>query len=293
MYAALEDGYYKDKGLNVTIRAPAGSADAATTVAANKAQFGISDVPAIIQAHAQGVPIVSVGATFRNLAQGLIYVKGSGIESPSDLDGKTIGVNPDPANEALADTILASANLSQDNVHYVDPGFGVVKLLRAGKIAAGEAYQDFEGAEYKVATGKEPGWLFGRDYGVPNYYNQILVANSDWVKDNPNTARAFLSATARGVLAFAQDPEKYTPILAKHDKFVPLDVQNAMASTAAPRLTDSVTDQDGVLWQQTQIWDQAQKWLLDQGVIHDSVDPGDYFTNDYVDPNVKSSPSDR
>jgi putative hydroxymethylpyrimidine transport system substrate-binding protein len=289
MYAAAEEGYYEDEGLNVTIRAPAGSADAATAVAANKVQFGISDVPAIIQAYPQDVPIVSIGATFRNLAQGMIYEQDSGIEEPADLEGETVGVNVDPANEALADTTLASAGLTRDDVNYVDPGFGIIKLLRAGKVAAGQAYVDFEGAQYRVATGKEPGWLLAKDYGVPDYYNQVLIGNREWIEENPNTTRAFLRATAKGVLAFVDDPEKYTPILAKQNEFVPLEVQNAMAETAAPRMVDEVTDEDGVLWQDEEIWGQANEWLLDQGVIDESVDPNEYFTNDYVDTSVTSS----
>jgi putative hydroxymethylpyrimidine transport system substrate-binding protein len=282
MWAAKENGYYEEEGLEVKIVAPAENADPQKIVAAGRAQFAISDVPVVMQAIDQGVPLISIGAPLRHLAFGLIFNPDSGISGPADLEGKVLGVNPGPEADAYLETMLASAGLTRDDVTVVDPGFAATKLVLNGKVAAASAFTFYEGSLYKLETGEDPGFLLWTEYGVPDFYHQILIANSEWAASNPCTTKAFLAATIRGLEDFLTDPDAVTPLLAEQNEVVPLDAQNQMAADVEYDWTDEVTDEHGFFYQTLDRWEEAQQWVLDAGLIENPVDPSTYFTNEYL-----------
>jgi putative hydroxymethylpyrimidine transport system substrate-binding protein len=282
MWSALENGYYADEGLTVRIIAPAEGSDPPKLVAAGKAEFAIGDVPVVIQARLEGIPIVAIGATFRELPNALFANPGSGIDGPEDLQGKTLAIPPFPDPLAYTHTMLASVGLTTDDVKIVDPGFGAMKLLLEEKVDVGHGFTFYEGTLYRLEAGERPIALKFTDYGVPAFYGQLIVANEDWLRNHPNTAGAFLRATIRGLEQFLKNPGQVTPLMAERNEVVPLRIQNAMAEDSLDAWTDEVTDVNGVFYQEEAVWAEAQQWMLDQGLIEQTLDPREYFTNEYL-----------
>ena len=91
-YVAQSKGYYKDAGLDVTIK-PGGPDIAPTQVIAGKqADIVVDWMPSALAAREAGVPLVNVAQVFNQSGLMLTCKKSSGVSTPKDLKGKTLGV---------------------------------------------------------------------------------------------------------------------------------------------------------------------------------------------------------
>ena len=91
-YVALENGYYDDEGLNVTVL-PGGPDIAPTQVIAGGGADVIVDwMPSALASREKGVPLVNIAQPFKASGMMLTCWKDAGIEGPEDLDNRTLGV---------------------------------------------------------------------------------------------------------------------------------------------------------------------------------------------------------
>ena len=90
---ALEKGYYKAEGLDVTMDPGQGSAGAVQRVATGAYQIGFADVNATIEYNAKnpGKEVLCVFMGYDFAPFGVYALKKSGIKVPKDLDGKKLG----------------------------------------------------------------------------------------------------------------------------------------------------------------------------------------------------------
>ncbi len=91
-YVALENGYYSDEGLNVTIK-PGGPDVAPTQVlAGGGADVVIDWMPSALAAREKGLPLVNIAQPFKSSGMMLTCRADSGIKTPADFPGHTLGV---------------------------------------------------------------------------------------------------------------------------------------------------------------------------------------------------------
>ena len=106
-FIAQEKGFYKEKGLDVSISRGFGSGDTIKRVATGSVDFGIADTGAVIAARSNDdIPVRIVAMVYDKATLGLIYLKQSGITKPKDLEGRTI------ARSASRERATASGCLS-------------------------------------------------------------------------------------------------------------------------------------------------------------------------------------
>ena len=91
-YVALDKGYYSDEGLDVTIL-PGGPDIAPPQVLAGGGADGMLNwMPSALAARERGLPVVNIAQPFKSSGLMLTCWKDTGIKSPADFKGKTIGV---------------------------------------------------------------------------------------------------------------------------------------------------------------------------------------------------------
>ena len=91
-YVALENGYYEDADLNVTIK-PGGPDIAPTQVlAGGGADVTVEWMPAALAAREKGLPMVNIAQPFKSSGMMLTCRKDAGVSSTDDFVGKTLGV---------------------------------------------------------------------------------------------------------------------------------------------------------------------------------------------------------
>lgn len=269
LFLALERGYYEEEGLKPEFYTPSDPTTVLQTVGAGRDAFGISYQTDLLLARAAGVPVTSVLALTQRPLQGIMVLADSGISRPADLAGKTIGYPGIPSQEAFLATMLASDGASMDDVDLVNIGFDLVPGLISGRVDASLGafwtHEPILAAQEGFATAM----LNVDDWGVPPYYELILVANEGDLMAQRARIEGFLRATRRGYLDAIADPEAALAALQAASPELDLDVETEGLHLLIPVWTDA----DGQFGTQTaQQWQDYAAWMADNGLIPVDLD---------------------
>jgi putative hydroxymethylpyrimidine transport system substrate-binding protein len=219
IYAAIDRGEFSRRGLDVSPRPPAGVSDPITLVAAGRADFGISYEPELFFAQEHHAPVAAVATVVPTALASIIAAGSSGIHSPADLRGKTIGVDGTQSTSAFVSKVLSSAGLAEDDVHLVNVNFQQVRALLGHKVdAVAGVFQNIEGVLFSM-RGLHP-VVFPYDrYGVPPYDELVVVANTDRLHDDADyraTVQRFVAGLAAGTAWAKAHPDSAIAVMRRH-----------------------------------------------------------------------------
>lgn len=207
IYAALQQGFYRDAGVDLTVRQPGESTDAPKLLAAGRTDFAILDIHDLGIANERGLGLVGVMPIVqRPLAS--VIARGDGpVDRPRDLDGHTVGVTGLPSDEAVVDSEVSADGGDPSGVDRVTIGFNAVSSLAAGKVDAATGFWNAEG----VALRRKgvPVRIFKvNEYGAPPYPELVLVTSRQTLAKDPRLVDSLISATARGYSFAVAHPSK-------------------------------------------------------------------------------------
>jgi len=168
-YAALDQGYYEDVGLAVEILEGGVDIVPAVVLDSGEADFAISWVPRGLVPREEGLNITDIAQVFQRSATLQVAFADSGINSVSDLAGKTVG-NWGFGNEFELLAGLRSAGLNPDSdVELVQQQFDMLALLN-GEIDAAQAMIYNEYAQVLETVNPATGELYTpEDLSVVNW----------------------------------------------------------------------------------------------------------------------------
>jgi class 3 adenylate cyclase/ABC-type nitrate/sulfonate/bicarbonate transport system substrate-binding protein len=190
-YAALEQGFYHNAGLDVTIREGGPDINVAETVASGKADFGVCNA-SVLREWTKGRRLVVLAAIFQRSPAVILVARRADIRSVPELRGRSL--MDAPGSDEIA-AMLKNEGVDYDALprvaHAGDP-----RDLLAGTADAMVAYSTSEpfvleqlGAAYRT---------FSPDaYGI-DFYGDNLCASEDEVKANPDRVAAFRKASLKG-----------------------------------------------------------------------------------------------
>ena len=188
IYAAQRQGYYGDRGIDLTIRQPGESTDAPKLLEAGRADFAILDIHDLGIAREHGFDVVgTMPIVQRPLAA--VIARGNGpVHRPRELEGHTVGVTGLPSDEAVVDSEVSADGGNPASVDRVTIGFNAVSSLAAGKVDAATGFWNAEG----VALQRQgiPVRIFKVNrYGAPPYPELILTASQADDRQRPPAGR--------------------------------------------------------------------------------------------------------
>ena len=132
-YVAQAKGFYKDEGLDVTIKPGGPDIAPAQVLAAKGADLTVDWMPSALAAREAGVPMVNVAQIFNRSGMMLTCKKSSGVATPKDFKGKTLGVwfggNEYPFLSWMGTLGLKTSGADPD-VKVLKQGFNVDPLLQ-------------------------------------------------------------------------------------------------------------------------------------------------------------------
>ena len=279
LYVALDKGYFAEEGLEVDIHPPADPATVLQTVAAGRDDFGINYQTGVLIAREQDIPVVSIMALVQHPLNSVMTLTESGIAEPKDLAGKTVGWPGIPDNEPLLDTMLRSQGLTLSDVELVNVGFDLVPALIGGKVdAVVGAYWVHESIS-ATNQGFDLNIMRMEEYGVPDFYELVLVANEDTIANDPDLVQRFVRATTRGYQDAIADPRAAVQLLKRLRPEVDLAIELPGVDLLAP-LWSSTTGVFG--WQEEARWVDFSKWMQANGLLTSEGDPLKAFDNSFV-----------
>ncbi len=282
LYLAQDRGFFEEEGLKVDFHVPANPEDGLKLVGSGEEDFAISYEADVLLARGADIPVQSVAALVQHPLNGIMSLESAGISRPSDLAGKQIGYAGLPSDEALVKAVLEADGLTLDDVELVNVGFSLAPSLVSQQVdAVIGAYWVYETFQIENESGETVSVLPLTDWGVPDYYELVLVTSDKMVKDNPETIQKFVRAVQRGYDAAAEDPDAAIAALLENNADASADVENASIKLLAPFWTDGGTVAFGT--QTEENWARYADWLKANGLLGEDVDSADAFTNTFVE----------
>ncbi len=274
-FAAVDQGFYEDEGLDVTILEGAVDIVPQQVVASGQAQFGLAWVPKALVSNEEGAGLVNIGQVFQRSGTLEVSWADSGISAPGDWAGKTVGTwgfgNEFELTAAINRFDVADVNLIQQPFD--------MSLLLNREVDAAQAMTYNEYAQVLEAVNPDTGALYQpsdlnvidfNDVGTAMLQDAIWVS-AVWLAEdgNEDTARAFLRASFRGWIFCRDNFQECVDIVlangpalgASHQAWQLNEINKLIWPSPAGI---GVVDQD--------LWDQTVDVATSEGVI--TADPG-------------------
>jgi NitT/TauT family transport system substrate-binding protein len=222
-YVALHEGFYEEEGLNVTIRAGGPDIAPPQVIAGGGADVIVEWMPAALAAREQGLPLVNIAQPFVRSGMMLTCLAETGITSPADFPGRTLGVwffgNEYPFLSWMA-TLGIPTTGGADGVEVLRQGFNVDPLLqRQADCVSTMTYNEYWQV---IDAGIAPEQLVTfkyEDQGVATLEDGLYVLEQN-LSDPAFVDRMarFVRASMRGWAWAEENPEEAAMIVLEYDE---------------------------------------------------------------------------
>jgi NitT/TauT family transport system substrate-binding protein len=221
-YAALDQGYYEDEGLDVTILEGGADIVPQDVLSGGDADYAISWVPKVLGSIEQGAEITDVAQIFERSATTQISMKDKNITTAADLKGKKVG-SWGYGNEWELFAGMQKAGVAPDDISLVQQAFDMNGFL-AGDIDAAQAMTYNEYAQVLESENPATGKLFTPDdlnvidwnkEGTAMLQDAIWADSAKLADDDAYAEQTvkFIKASIKGWIYAKDNPEKAAAIV--------------------------------------------------------------------------------
>jgi len=221
-YAAVDQGFYEDEGLDVTIRAGGPDIVPEQVVLGGQAEFGIDWLDNLLATRDQGQGLVNIAQVFTRSGMTEVTWKDTGLDDITKLEGKKVGVWLGGNEHKLFAALTKNGLDPQSDVDVVAQPFDMNLFLnREVDAAAAMTYNEL--AQVLEVENPETGELYTLDdlnvflmseLGTGALEDGIFV-REDWISEeaNQDVATRFLKASFRGWIYCRDNPDDCVDIV--------------------------------------------------------------------------------
>ena len=281
LYVAQELGYFKEAGLAVEIVQPPEDG-AEVLVASGKAQFGVSFQDSLAPAFTEGnaLPITAVASVIQHNTSGIISRKGEGMDVPKGMEGKSYATWNGSIELATLKAVVEGDGGDFNKVELIPSTVNdEVSALKAKSVDSIWIFYAWAGVKTEL-EGLETDYFAIADIDpVFDYYTPVIISGNKFLQENPDTAKAFLSALSKGYQYAMEHPEEAADILCKAapelDKELVLASQNYLKDQYQA---------DATYWGyiDAERWNNFYKWINDNSLVEGKIPDNAGFSNEYL-----------
>lgn len=227
---ALDKGYFKDEGLDVTIDIGNGSVEAIPRVATGAYQMGFGDINSLIKFLDEDPTqkVEAVMMVYDKPVFSIVGRKSLGItEDPKSLEGKTLGAPPPDGAFAQWAAFKQVAGIDDSGITIESIGFPVREpMLAKGEVDAvfGFAFSVILNLKAQGVPADDIVPILFADNGLGLYGNAVMV-NEDFAEANPEAVKGFLKALAKGFAEAVADPAAGVAAVLKANETLNADIE--------------------------------------------------------------------
>lgn len=222
-YAALENGYYEEEGLDVTIRPGGPDIAPPQVIAGGGADVIVEWMPAALSARESGLPLVNIAQPFKQSGMMLTCLEETGITGPEDFRGRTLGVwffgNEFPFLSWMSQLGIPTDG-GEDGVEVLRQGFNVDPLLqRQADCISTMTYNEYWQVIDAGISEDELITFAYEDQGVATLEDGLYVLEENLEdEDFVDRMERFVRASMRGWNWAAENPEEAALIVLDYDE---------------------------------------------------------------------------
>jgi ABC-type nitrate/sulfonate/bicarbonate transport system substrate-binding protein len=205
IYVAAENGYYRDRGVDLEVRAPGESTDAPKLLGAGKVEFAILDIHDLGIARERGIDLVGVAPIVQRPLAAVFARDDGPVHRPREMEEHRVGVTGLPSDEAVVASEVEADGGDPEAVDEVTIGFTAVPSLAAGKVDAATGFWNAEGLALRDRG--VPIRVFKvDDFGAPPYPELVLTTSRKTLESDPELVEGVVAATRQGYEVAEEHP---------------------------------------------------------------------------------------
>jgi NitT/TauT family transport system substrate-binding protein len=275
-YVAAEKGYFAENGIEIEFDHSLFEDKSVPLLGVNELQFANVSAEQIIQARAQGLPVVYVMKWWEKYPIAVVSKVETGIKLPADLAGRKVGIPGLYGASYIGwQALLNSQNLPADTAQLEAIGFTQAEALAQGQVDAAIVYANNEPVKL-AAAGEQLNMIVVADYA--QLASNGLATNETTMNERPELVDGMVRAILKGLADTIANPDEAVQISLAYIDPAPdavtarsvLDASIEMWKTPLPGASDLAR------------WQTTHDTLLKMGLISQPINLEDAFTNIFI-----------
>jgi NitT/TauT family transport system substrate-binding protein len=275
-YVAVERGYFADEGIELEFDYSF-ETQGVQLVAAGELPFAVASGDQVILARAQGLPVVYIAEWWQRFPVAVASLAESGIETPGDLAGRTVGV-PELFGASYIgwQALLNAAGLDASQVQLETIGYSQVPSLTEGRVEAAVVYANNE----PVLLAQEG--LATNVIAVADYADIVangLISSDKMISEQPELVSGFVRAFMRGLSDTLADPDAAFDISTQYVEGL---AEKAEFGKAVLHATLPYWKAEQLGYSEAATWEKSQQVMVDAGLLDETSQVNTLFTNEFL-----------
>ncbi|WP_306231912.1 ABC transporter substrate-binding protein [Agrococcus beijingensis] len=274
MFVTDEKGFFAEEGIEIEQILPGtSSGDTLRLVGSGQGDFGMADLPTLVVAQSQEIPVQAIGAVNQTSPLAMCTLADEHtLESPADLEGLTVGVQASGSTYVFYKALLATNGVDASALTELTVQPPYEQYLLTGQVDTVPCYVDAEitileehaGGEGSLSVLRGPEWGYDA-YGTGVFTSDRMIA------EDPELVQRFMNAYVKGLQYVIDNPREAAEILAASapDRAQNVDLYERQIQADIEETFTSV-DGAGLAGMTDDTWAAMVEMLAAQGVIETS-----------------------
>jgi NitT/TauT family transport system substrate-binding protein len=279
-FAAIEQGYFKDEGIEATFNPGGPGIDTTTIVASGAAVSTDDDVEGTVRARVGGIPVKAFAAILQRAPGAIMSLAGKPIRTLADFPGKTIAL-PN-ATRPQMEILLKGVGIDPASVTFVpvgtDPG-----MLAAGQVDGYYGWATNQGVMLKT-RGVDIAIAYMNDLGLPGYAG-VLYATDETLDKKRDLVLRWLRADIKGWQWFLDHPDESAKLMVEKygQRGLDLKAQTSEARVYKDFIPVGDAATKGLLWVEPAVFQKTIDFSVAAGAMKaGQVKVEDVVTQDLI-----------
>ncbi len=280
-YVALDKGWYKAEGIDLTIMPGGPDLSAIDLVSSGQRIFGTSILADLAVAVLNKKPVIGISQIQQKNGLLLLTKASSGIRGPRDFEGKNIGLWLG-SFEAQFNAMMAQQAIPSDAYAVIPQGFSMDDFLD-GKldVASAMIYNEYYAVVESGVKPAEVTVIDYADYGL-DFPGDTLFTSKTTAVDKPDLCMRMVRATLKGWEYAIAHPEEAVDIVMKYDKTGSLNREHQLSMMKEIAKLVAVDGRE-VGRSDDAVLQRTIDTLREFNVLKSDLPASDVMTNDFVD----------
>jgi NitT/TauT family transport system substrate-binding protein len=276
-FTAAGKGYFKDVGLDVNIVPGGPSIDPVGVVASGSVPIGnVASIGVLVAGRSRGVPLKAFATAFQRHPFAFFFLRDSGIKTPADFAGKTIGIQA--TARPLLDAVLAKYQVPREKVNVIIIGGTTTPLLtKQADVVSGWVINYAQNLPIEGKSEHFLLWDIGIRMYAYTYFTTDHVYNS-----RKDVLTRYIAAAAKGWRYAKDHPDEAVDYVLKSASGLERDTEVATWKVSIPYISSSATKQQGWGYMDPQVWDTLAETYRSLDQIPRKVTSEEVMTNEIV-----------
>lgn len=281
-YVGLEKGFFSEQRIDLKLDHSM-ETDTVALVGADKLPFGICSGEQVLLGLNQGLSLKYILNWYQRYPVGIVSLADANIKSVTDLKGKKVGIPVlSGASYIGLEALLLENQMKDQDLKLESVGYSQVEMLTSGKIDAAVIYVANEPVQLQLLG-------FSTDLiRVSDSISMIgngLITNEKTLKENPDLVKRMTAALVNSIKYTEANPDEAYEICKKYvDNLANADNQALQKQVMIESIVlyRDVDDRKTGVSSET-AWINMSDVMKRMGLIQQSVDPHDAYTNEFVE----------